>query len=441
MARHFSRSTAEFLDVAVPDTFTGSVSFSYWYYHDTLPGSGYPNRQAPLYCGGGGGTIENFIILHDSTSGAGIQMVWTVGSANYQALSAPNTFDIGTWHHVLIATDYTAANHAVYLDGVPLTITGSVTGPPDTGVTEFNIGAIHPTAEGMDGRLADIAIWSGVRLGPAEARALAKGARPNTIRPGSLLRWWPLDGIQTPEPDLGSGGFNNASVGYGSPSAAAGPPLAMFTPRWPGFFSSSGGGSTTTISAAPGSFTLTGEPAALKQSLALAAGSFSLTGEPATITVGVFIPAAPGSFTLTGEPAALKQSLAFAPGSFSLTGEPASINVGLFIAAAPGSFTLTGQPAAFKQSLGFAPGSFSYAGGGASITVAAPTIMIAAGPGSFTLTGEPAVIAQLLAAAPGNLVIAGKPATFLGWLTPVASTEIWTPDVLPTNPWTPDSPG
>jgi hypothetical protein len=80
-----------------------------------------------------------------------------------------------------------------------------------------------------NGQLADFAIWS-VLLTAAEASALAKGARPNTIRSASLVNWWPLGGIQSPEPDL-SGNKNNGTLTGTAP--AFGPPIAPFTPRWP----------------------------------------------------------------------------------------------------------------------------------------------------------------------------------------------------------------
>jgi hypothetical protein len=79
------------------------------------------------------------------------------------------------------------------------------------------------------GQMAELAVWN-VKLTAAEMAALAKGARPNTIRPSALKAWWPLGGIQSPEPDL-SGLANNGTLTGTNP--AFGPPVMQFTPMWP----------------------------------------------------------------------------------------------------------------------------------------------------------------------------------------------------------------
>ncbi len=82
------------------------------------------------------------------------------------------------------------------------------------------------------GRMADLAMWT-TKLSVGEISALANGARPGNIRPASLFRWWPLDGLVSPEVEL-SGNADTATL-FNSPSLAPGPPVAMFTPRWPSF--------------------------------------------------------------------------------------------------------------------------------------------------------------------------------------------------------------
>jgi hypothetical protein len=92
-------------------------------------------------------------------------------------------------------------------------------------------GAGGASPERWVGNFADVAIWSGV-LSASEIKALSQGAHPNTIRPQSLLDWWPLDGLQSPEADLSGAGFNGTLNGT---VPAFGPPYAPFTPRWPQF--------------------------------------------------------------------------------------------------------------------------------------------------------------------------------------------------------------
>lgn len=237
MARHFTKASVENLSVQGATDFfgTGGVSFSYWYYHDTVPGSGFPNRQAVLFIGNG--TNDNFVVLHDGAAGVGIQVLWTVGANNFFAFEAQNTLDSGKWHHVLIVTDFSSGNSAIYLDGVAQTLAGNWSSPPDQPSSpSYLIAGVNYANEGWDGRLADLALWNNLLLSASDAKALARGIRPNRVRPEKRLRWWPLDGRVLPEPELwAQNGANtkNAALNSGTTAWAAGPPTTLFTPNRP----------------------------------------------------------------------------------------------------------------------------------------------------------------------------------------------------------------
>jgi Concanavalin A-like lectin/glucanases superfamily len=187
----------------------------------------------------------------------------------------------------------------------------------------------------------------------------------------------------------------------------------------------SGGGSTTTLTAAEGSFTLTGEAVTFQIQDAAAQGAFTLTGEAAPLLIADA--AAEGSFTLTGEAALFEQFLAAAEGPFALTGEAATLTwvlpgaaqgsftlmgeaaplqVGL--AAAEGPFTLTGEAALDEQFLGAAVGSFTLTG--EPVNFILPGSLVVAS-GAFTLTGEATLFEQFLAAAEGPFTLTGEAAT------------------------------
>lgn len=89
-----------------------------------------------------------------------------------------------------------------------------------------------------------------------------------------------------------------------------------------------------TISAAQGSFSLSGQASALLAARLLPAspGTFTLTGEAATLAAQRIISAGQGSFALAGQSATLTYS-GGSPASYSLT-------------AAAGAFALSGQDAA-----------------------------------------------------------------------------------------------
>lgn len=121
-----------------------------------------------------------------------------------------------------------------------------------------------------------------------------------------------------------------------------------------------GGGPTYTLTAATGSFTLTGQSANLvvSRKLVAATGSFALTGQAATLKVSRNLIAETGSYLLTGQSANLQVSrkLVAGTGSFSLTGVAVNLvytpvsSATYTLIAQTGVFNLTGQAAAFKVS-------------------------------------------------------------------------------------------
>lgn len=194
----------------------------------------------------------------------------------------------------------------------------------------------------------------------------------------------------------------------------------------------SGGGGSSTLTAAQGSFALTGEPAAFKVVLTAAQGSFALTGEPAALSPGLVsaqgsyaltgiaatltatgssnLTAAQGSFALTGEPAGLDPALVSAQGSFALTGEAAAFKT--VLTSAQGSYTLTGEPAALMPGLVSAQGSYALTGEASAFGVT-----LGAAQGSYALTGIAATLSvtgnQTLTAAQGTYALTGEPVGFL----------------------------
>jgi hypothetical protein len=139
------------------------------------------------------------------------------------------------------------------------------------------------------------------------------------------------------------------------------------------------GGPTYTLTAAAGSFALTGTGAALKFNRVLGAGA--------------------GSFALTGTGAALKfnRSLSAGVGSFALTGTDASLKFNRVLSAASGGFVLTGTDA----TLTYTPAS------GATYTLTAAS-------GAFALTGTDAALKfnRVLACNSGSIVLTGTDVSF-----------------------------
>ena len=147
--------------------------------------------------------------------------------------SATSFTTANVWHHfaaTLTATGTGAGSGIVYLDGGGLQ-TNSWNGITATGFAIGALGLSGGPFNPYSGSIAHCAAWN-VALSTAEIAALAAGVLPGLIRPQNLIGWWPLDGLQSPEPDL-SGNANNGTLT--GTALAPGPPVMQFTPRWPQF--------------------------------------------------------------------------------------------------------------------------------------------------------------------------------------------------------------
>jgi hypothetical protein len=147
------------------------------------------------------------------------------GSFHYDPGST--TISLNTWYHLAFTYNSTSG------------LTGYVNGAVDgTAAASGTLAAATSLVMGQGtggtnfpGRVADAAVWN-TTLTAGEVLSLSQGARPKDVRPGSIIGYWPLDGLVSPEPDM-SGGHNSGTLT--GTSLAPGPPVMMFTPRWPSF--------------------------------------------------------------------------------------------------------------------------------------------------------------------------------------------------------------
>jgi hypothetical protein len=102
----------------------------------------------------------------------------------------------------------------------------------------------------------------------------------------------------------------------------------------------------TSAQANSGSFTLTGNNAALGEGLGVGAGSFTLTGRAAVMGESLGATGI-GTYTVTGRAAAMAIGIAGNSGSFAMTGRAALTATGHGLAAGTGSFVMTGADASF----------------------------------------------------------------------------------------------
>jgi len=146
----------------------------------------------------------------------------TSGAAHSLSLTA---YTVGQWHHV--AGVYPATNsRTVYLDGVAGNTETTNLASASAGRTA--IGALYKNVGSnfFDGRVAEVGIWN-VALTAVEITALSRGVSPRRIRPESLVGYWPVWGLSSPEPAFMSGALNMTLFGATEPAQANHPPVTM----------------------------------------------------------------------------------------------------------------------------------------------------------------------------------------------------------------------
>lgn len=185
------------------------------------------------------------------------------------------------------------------------------------------------------------------------------------------------------------------------------------------FAISEASGPTYTLTAAQGSFTLSGQATNLLASRLLTAvqGSFSLAGQAANLLQNRLLTAAHGEFVLSGQDANLLASrlLTAEQGDFILSGQDVNLTVSRLLTASQGSFALSGQDTGLFVSrlLTAVYGSFVLSGQDVTLTYnPVGGYTLTAESGSFTLSGQAAnlLTSRLLTAAQGSFSLSGQAA-------------------------------
>ena len=166
---------------------SGALTNKTWY------GEGSSSSSSPFYqfqCNSGKMRI---IIRRDGNTGTADQ---TINSAR--------TLADGTWHHAVWAQTGSGSSLSwqVYIDGVADTASSGA--PHTCTLNRVTIGGLRRTG-GVENPIAatlgEIATWSRT-LSAGEAKALASGLPASYLGPN---HYWPLWGVDSPEPDIGNG--------------------------------------------------------------------------------------------------------------------------------------------------------------------------------------------------------------------------------------------
>jgi len=145
-------------------------------------------------------------------------------SGNAAPFATAQITNANQWYHGCVIA-YSATSTAAFLNGgnkgTSAVNFGTQSAPNLSFIGSYNSGGFFA------GSIADVAVWN-VALSDAEVTALAQGIRPQFVRPASLVGWWPLDGILSPESDLSGNRNNGVLTGT---TLANGPPITLFTPK------------------------------------------------------------------------------------------------------------------------------------------------------------------------------------------------------------------
>lgn len=122
--------------------------------------------------------------------------------SSFQRADATTDIAAGGWFHG-VARYGSTTDREIYTNGV-----SEASNTSNDGLIFANIdrlGIVCRCQSTIDsffgGDMGDVAIWD-VSLDDREIAALATGVRPNRIRRDSLVHWWPLWGVHSPEIDL-----------------------------------------------------------------------------------------------------------------------------------------------------------------------------------------------------------------------------------------------
>lgn len=355
-ARTPARSSSQYFSLSAAIATSLPLSVNVW----VKPATSSINQN--LTCGGTSGT-NNYAWGTAITDANKLQFYASDSAGNFVFITGTTSLSTGTWYMATLvwrsATDY-----EIYLNGGS-EATGSTSRQPNAANNRWLFGSSAATPDSFfDGSFDEMGAWA-KSLSTAEISALYGSGTPASYDNfGSL-------------PSSGS-----------TLTAAA------------GTFTLSGQSAGLKVGrktvAAAGAFTLSGQTAGLKvgRQLAASAGSFALSGQSAGLKSGRMLSIAAGSFTFTGQSAGLKASrnLSAAVGTFTLTGQDAAFDLpGSRITAEAGTFTFTGQPAGLKadRKIAAGTGSFALAGQAAGLLHG---FHVTCGVGTFTFTGKSATL-------------------------------------------------
>ena len=153
------------------------------------------------------------VLMYLNQNGGSI-VVDVVSGADYGHIVSTTGTSTGTLTHAAAVFASDTSRSAYINGGSKATDTTSAaipSGLDTTGIATFLYSS--GPFELLDGTIGEAAIWT-AELSDAEVAALARGVSPLNIQPGSLWAYWPLLGVDSPEPDQSGNSRNLTLTGF-----------------------------------------------------------------------------------------------------------------------------------------------------------------------------------------------------------------------------------
>jgi len=218
MARDLNGSAHKFENTTSTDIKTVPMTFACWVHLDTT-GSNHTYIAVSDT-----NTNTNYFQLASGSTGI-LQCNPRSNAAN--PVAEKSGLAANQWEHVA-GVFLTNSSRTAYLNGVG----GNSNTTPSTpsGVDLTNVGHIRRSSSSVNfvnGAIAEAAIWKAA-LSAEEVAALASGMPPLRMRTKDLVRYWPIHGRTSPEPDFS--GTDRPLTMTGTPIQHSGPPIGpMFS--------------------------------------------------------------------------------------------------------------------------------------------------------------------------------------------------------------------
>lgn len=221
MSRSFASGSSQYLEYAGAALTAAPVSIALWFYPSALTAAMALTTISQAAALGDWFRLICFGNVANDPVGMGASAANT--SSDASSTTGPNG-TANTWYHAA-GTSSAANQRTAYFNGSSAASNTDSRTPGSVNTTSIGRLPRNGTALYFDGRLAEVGIWN-VALNANEVAALAGRVSPRHIRPESLVGYWPVWGLHSPEIDLTA---NNRQMTVTGATLANHAPVAPFT--------------------------------------------------------------------------------------------------------------------------------------------------------------------------------------------------------------------